>query len=266
VTAVDVGALARNVATCWRHRAGTLDVARRLALLYAERCPQPLRRREWVIGFRYPAPVGNIRLVLRANSGADAFIHSEVFEHRYYHLPSDRSPATILDLGANIGLSAIYLSRRFPQAEVACVEPIPTNLDVLRRNLAMNGVKARIFPAAVDSAEGFAMMQLAGRDYGHRIVPPGERGPQPELRVPVVSVPAIMRQLGWDRIGLAKIDIEGQERSLFGANCDWLNSVDSIVIECHDDFGRPELDALADRFGFRVEKLPSAMWYLDRIR
>jgi hypothetical protein len=135
---MDLHKLAENAAVAWRRRGSSVDFARRMTWLYADKLPAMGERRERAIGFRYPDPIGCVRLHLRANGGADAFIHSEVFEHQYYRLPLRSAPATILDLGANIGLATVYFARMFPRAALACVEPAPENLRLLRDNLALN--------------------------------------------------------------------------------------------------------------------------------
>src|ERR1700731_2839610 len=112
---MDLRKLRENTAVAWGRRASTADFVRQMALLYADKLPAMLKPQEWTIRFRYPAPVGHLRLHLRSNNGADAFVHSEIFEHQYYRLPLRAAPATILDLGANIGLSAIYFARCYPR-------------------------------------------------------------------------------------------------------------------------------------------------------
>ena len=82
------------------------------------------------IGFRYPAPVGDMHILVRNNRGADVFVFSGIFDHRYYELPLPFTPATILDLGANIGWTAIYFARRYPHARIACVEPMSGNTQI----------------------------------------------------------------------------------------------------------------------------------------
>jgi hypothetical protein len=73
LTAVDAPAglrmnpvwFAHNLATSWRHRRSLRDFGVRMAWIYAIRLG--LVGREWTIGFRYPPPVGDIRLLVRAN-------------------------------------------------------------------------------------------------------------------------------------------------------------------------------------------------------
>jgi hypothetical protein len=72
--------------------------------------------------------------------------------------------------------------------------------------------------------------------------------------------------MGWDRIGLLKVDIEGHEKVLFSRDCDWLNRVDAICIEWHGERleAEQELTALAHQFGFTEPKLLSDIWFMDR--
>src|SRR5687768_1781354 len=158
----------RNVATSWRARGTFTDFLRRLVWNYSPMLPARLTRSEYCIRFRYPAPLGSIRLLVRNNMGADNFIHSEVFEHQYYRFPL-HAVKTILDLGANAGFTAVYFGRLYPDARIACVEPMPENLRVLERNLQLNGISATIFRAAVDTSDATVLMEVAQRDFGHKV-------------------------------------------------------------------------------------------------
>lgn len=252
-----------NVKTSWSNRASVVDFARRIIWIYSGKLPIALSRGDWTIGFCYPEPIRNIRLLLRANFGADAFIHEEVFEHQYYRVPLERAPATILDLGANIGLSSIYFSRIFPGAHLACVEPVPGNLRLLKKNLVMNGVCATVFEAAIDPRDGLLSIELDSMDYAHRVAR-NTITSRKTLKVDALSVPTVLQRLGWNRIGLLKVDIEGHEAALFSHACDWLARVDAICIECHDEFDEDKLQKVTQRFGFtRPRRLPG-IWFMVR--
>src|SRR4051812_3959010 len=50
--------------------------------------------------------------------------------------------ATVIDVGANIGYNTVYAARRVtPAGRVIAIEPAQDNLAVLRRNLAINGLR-----------------------------------------------------------------------------------------------------------------------------
>jgi FkbM family methyltransferase len=232
--------------------------------MYSSKLPSFMRKPEWQIGFRYPAPIGAVRLLLRDNAGSDVFIHSEIFEHEYYRLPLPSPPVTILDLGANIGLAAVYFSRLFPASQLACVEPVSVNLEMLSRNLELNTARATVIPAAIDVDDGQVMIELRDRDHEHRIATGVVKPPQSTLQVCSISVPTLLRNLAWERIGLLKVDIEGHERVLFSQNCEWVDRVDAMCIECHDGFDEADLHHLAMRHGFsRPRRLPGT-WFMSR--
>lgn len=222
-------------------------------------CPQELE-----IAFRYRDPIGALRLRVRANRGSDGFIFGEVFEHEYYDLGLPFSPETILDLGGNAGFTAVYFERVYPGARIAVVEPVPENLRVLRQNVEVNAPAVVVLPSAVAVTDGPIRMELGVLDYGHRIAEPGASLGDRSIEVAGVSIPTMMDRLGWARIGLLKVDIEGYEKTLFAAEPEWLRLVDAMCIECHDGFGRADLDDIAERFGFgRPVQLPG-IWLLVR--
>ena len=202
---------------------------------------------------------------MRDNIGADFYIYSEVIEHECYDIPADKPPETILDLGANIGLSTIYFARRFPNARIACVEPVPGNIAVLRENLALNDIPAAVFPAAVHVRDGTVKMALSKRDYGHAVADDGDDGALAWPEVSALTVSSILAQLGWDRVGLLKLDVEGHETALLSEACDWLRRVDAICLEYHVDGGADHLATVAKRYNFLPPReLPNKLWFLSR--
>ena len=62
-----------------------------------------------------------IRFFLR-NNGTDPGIFGQVFIDKQYEYPISFEPETILDLGANTGLSALYFADRFKKAKIIALE------------------------------------------------------------------------------------------------------------------------------------------------
>ena len=65
-----------------------------------------------------------------------------------------------------------------------------------------------------------------------------------------------MRECGFEKIDLLKLDVEGAEREIFDADdLDWMSITHAIMIELHDRF-RPGCEAAflnaARRFGFEI--------------
>jgi len=234
--------------------------------MYAAKLPDCLRKQEFVITFRYGNPVGRIKMLVRDNVGADNFIFSEVFDHQYYRSDLIRKPKTILDLGANAGFTSVFFARFYDNPHIACVEPEPGNVRVLKENLRLNGVTADVFAVAVSTSDGSLRLRLDQHDYGHKIVDrdfeTDDAGTVTE--VPAVSVPTILDKLGWDRVGLLKVDIEGHEKELLGGNCDWMQRVDAMYIECHEGFGESDLKRISKIYGFSDPQALPGVWLLDR--
>lgn len=220
-----------------------------------------LKKLKFRITFKLGSPVEQLSLCVRCNQGSDFFIFSEVFKHRYYEFELQDSPKTVLDLGANIGFTSLYLAKKFPSADVACVEPMPDNIELLRENLSANHANVKIISKAISIEDGVVKMQRAGMDYGHKVqgIAFGRNIGGEVIMVEAVSVPSLMYDLKWDRIGLLKVDVEGYEGILLQQKCDWLGLVDAICIECHEGFGDVELATIARKHGFSApKKLPGA--------
>lgn len=243
------------------------DRINRLLWLYSNKSfLKKLSQEQRYISFAYPPPIGNIQVIVRDNQGSDNFIFSEVFDHKYYDLPLPFSPNTILDLGANIGLTSIYFGRKYPRAQIAAIEPIPKNVDLLQKNIKINRIKATIFPAAVAVEDGCISMEIAPLDYGHKIanIDYGKAFAGETIQVEAISILSLMKKLSWERINLLKVDIEGYEGILLKERCEWLSLVDAMCIECHEGFGESELQEIASKWGFNPPELLPGTWLLIR--
>jgi FkbM family methyltransferase len=259
---MDLKWFGRNLKSAWHHSQSTFDFIKQLHWHYSHRILSP---RSFEIGFQYPEPVGRCRLIVRANKGSDVFVQGEVFEHQYYRLPLAHAPQSILDLGANAGFTAVYFSRIYPRAQIACVEPIESNLAVLRGNLKLNNVNATVFSSAVALSDGVAQMELQEKDCEHRVVESADVEPAGKrVQVRTQCIPTILRELGWERIGLLKVDIEGYEKTLFSGACEWVNLVDNMCIECHEGFSETDLKRIASDFGFSKPRRLEGTWLLER--
>ena len=250
---------AENVRRAWRARASAGDALRRLRWTYAARLPFLLPAGEVEFGVRYPAPLGPLRFRVRGNRGADAFIFSEVFEERCYAFTLPWIPESVLDLGANIGFTSVFFSRCWPRARIAAVEPMPGNLELLRRNLALNRVDAEIIEGAVSAQDGELRMADGGHDYAHHVADDG-------MAVRGYRMDTLLARLGWSGVDLLKVDIEGEEVRLLGQDADWLRRVNALCVEWHGPGGAEALGSLARRQGYAPPRFERGLWLLSRER
>lgn len=193
------------------------------------------------------------KVPLRTN-GHDPGLLEQIFVRQDYHLDAT-GVRRILDLGANIGMASLYLSRLFPEAEIACVEPSPQNIPLLEKVIALNGMRARVFKAAAGAEAGSIDLHIADSPDCNSIYPVD--GSTNVVSVPLIPVPEIMRQMGWDQIDLLKIDIEGAEKEVLHRNNAWLQNVRIITGESHINVGYPfaALQADLQAAGFSLKAL-----------
>jgi FkbM family methyltransferase len=148
------------------------------------------------------------RVAVTMHSRHDLLTVNEVFCRRDYGTPDG---SVIVDIGANIGISALYFLTRNPACHVWCYEPNPRNVERLRLNLAPYLDRVTVTQAAVGSERGRMgfLVEPTGR-YGR--LADGEADGEAE-QVDVVTVSDVLDLVGRG-IDFVKIDTEGTEPEL----------------------------------------------------
>jgi len=165
-------------------------------------------------------------------------VFSQIFLFREYScIDQVRDAKLIIDCGANVGYSSAYFLSRHPEATLIAVEPDADNFALLERNLApyrdrVKAVKSAIWshPARLKLSE---VPYRDGLDWARQV---RECDPSEEGGFLATDIGTLLDQSGFERISILKMDIEGAEAVVFSRNYEaWIDRVDSIVIELHDD-------------------------------
>jgi FkbM family methyltransferase len=206
---------------------------------------------------------GDIRIRYRLNRG-DLQSIREIWFEEAYRLPFEDPSGVLLDLGANIGMTSLWLAKRYPFTQVVAVEPDPNNAILACQNLELNGINAQLIEAAVGPKEGEARFEFSQFSNLGRLSEDG-------TLVPMISVDTIINEFAVRRFGLVKIDIEGGEQALFDGPREWLASADAIIIEFHPErVDYPRLTKLVGSQGFKYisasSVFPDNMDCFTRIR
>jgi FkbM family methyltransferase len=116
--------------------------------------------------------------------------------------------AVVYDIGANVGyfslLAAVLVGQ---EGRVFAFEPLPRNLDFLRRHVALNGLEdvVQILPVAVSENSGEAAFDLgASSAMGHL----AERG---EITVEMAALDDLVKSGELPPPDFMKVDVEGAE-------------------------------------------------------
>jgi FkbM family methyltransferase len=116
-----------------------------------------------------------------------------------------REDSICLDVGANIGIKTLSLSRHVSAGCVIAIEPAPTVVPVLRRNIELNRAHNVVIEAtAIGDFSGTVKFADASA-YGHVDVDHGG------VEVPMMTLPELVKRLGLPRVDFLKIDVEGFE-------------------------------------------------------
>jgi FkbM family methyltransferase len=116
--------------------------------------------------------------------------------------------STVVDVGANIGLSTILLARSVQR--VIAFEPSPANLEYLRRNLASNGItNVEVVAAAVSDRPSTLRFHVAQFGAGSHVVAAGHvlSDGIATIEVPAVTLDGALTV----PVSFIKIDAEGHE-------------------------------------------------------
>ncbi len=179
---------------------------------------------------------------------ADLGVVYDTFEGRY-HLPPAGIGAvrTILDLGANIGLTMAHFAVLYPGARILGVELDAANCELCRKNIAPYGERCQVLNAAVWHTPG--EVSYAGvRESGYAIATGLEQ--RAKATAPAITVDALIERLGAAEVDFVKMDIEGAEKEVLGHADAWIGRVRSIKVEVH-----PEKASTLYTLGMCIEDL-----------
>ncbi|WP_437688570.1 amino acid adenylation domain-containing protein [Sorangium sp. So ce176] len=235
--------------------------------------------------------------IIHQNKGETDFLYGEIFEDEAYtrHGITLRDGCCVFDIGANIGMFALYVSRACRGARIYAFEPIPPLFEVLRLNARIHGVDAALFACGLASVE----QQAEFTYYPHNTAISGrfadaaddrevvktyvlnqqaisgketlseevldvllsERLATQRFVCPLRRLSDVIREHGVERIDLLKIDAEKSELDIIGGvdPDDW-RKIEQIVLEVHDIDGRlQQITALLRAHGYEVAVEQSRM-------
>jgi FkbM family methyltransferase len=125
---------------------------------------------------------------------------------------------TVLDIGANVGVTALYFSLIFPNARIYAFEPAPDNFAVLAKNVA-NCDRIRAFNFALGAQD--ATLELYASDnpinFGGYSLHPAGSDTSKKVSIPVRNVASVLSELALSSVDVVKVDTEGAEWDILTA-------------------------------------------------
>ena len=171
-----------------------------------------------------------------------------------YYLPADFNPKVVLDIGANIGITSIYLINKFPNAKIFSFEPLLENYEILKKNTE-SYKNIEVFNFGLGKKDETLDIFLSDDDEnfgGGSFFPEVGGVSNRKVKCEIKNIQNVLTGLNIKEIDLIKIDTEGAEFDILTAlNKKYLENVKWITGELHGykDF---ELLTYLQSFGFRI--------------
>ena len=145
-------------------------------------------------------------------------------------IPKNSEPR-VLDLGANIGSFALRVFMHCPDAQIASVEAAEDTFQILKDNRHLNsGSNWHALNFGVWRDDGPLTLMRRGISVGHRVI----EGAGDDV-VQGISISTLLGNLGWEKVDLIKMDIEGGEEAVIPAALDVLRKTRFLIVEIHSD-------------------------------
>lgn len=175
--------------------------------------------------------------------------YREIFEKKIYEFKTNSSKPIILDCGANMGVSVLYFSKKYPNADIIAFEPDETVLPFLEKNIQSQNINnVELFKKAVWTEEA-ELEFYTDNGLGGRI------RKEYENQIPKIIKAIRLKDFLNKPIDMLKIDIEGPEYLVLKDCEDLLFNISHIFVEYHSFYDEEQhLDDLLNilkRQGFR---------------
>jgi len=164
----------------------------------------------------------------------DIGIFKAIIIREEYKVPVKQDAKTIIDGGANIGMTSIYLANKYPDAQIVSIEAGADNFEMLKQNVAAYKNITPIYGAIWGKETNLKFVDT-GR--GNTLYQVHETDEVTADSVKAYTVNGIKTQMGWQTIDILKLDVEGAEMSIFATKPgEWLPVTKLIMVETHDRY------------------------------
>jgi FkbM family methyltransferase len=180
----------------------------------------------------------------------ERFRVKNIFVDREYEINRQflpRTPITVVDIGANVGLFSLYMAMTQSLASIHCFEPAPASLELLRHN-TVGLENIHIHPYGLTDRNGRALLSLHPRNTGENKIITAPADSDRTIQVQVRDAAQAFDHLGLTYIDVLKIDTEGCEIPILKSLVPRLDYIGIILLEYHSKTDRRRIDQFLSRF------------------
>jgi FkbM family methyltransferase len=158
----------------------------------------------------------------------------------------DNGPV-VVDVGANIGLFAIYCKAKFPHSRIHCFEPCPQTQRLLKDNInGLSGIELHSY--GLYHSDMHTLLNLHQHNTGENSIKRSDRAYTDAIEIQLKDAGKQIDALGLTHIHILKIDTEGCEVEILESLGARLDKVDCLLMEYHNEKDRRRIDRLLENF------------------
>lgn len=211
-------------------------------------------------------------MMLRSGT-SDFLVFNDIFLDGVYDAPEIpwKTLQSVIDVGAHVGVFALYVASQSPTAHVISYEPEPSNIHTFRKTVEASGLHDRVIiePVGIAGQEGELNMHvMPGRGEQNSLYRQTESSRT--ISVPVTTLAKAFEKHGIAHCDLLKVNCEGAEYDMFyGLSDEYFKRIDRIVMNYHlfslDPKHHPAvLKDFLEQKGFTVRKLSEGIFFAHR--
>jgi FkbM family methyltransferase len=160
---------------------------------------------------------------------------------------ADWVPTVVVDVGANVGASAMQFLASYPEAEVHCFEPAPEAHCFLTENL--DGIeRAHVHAYGLYSEAGTRTLYRGQQRLSQNSLFPGGEATHDGVQVEVRRARQVFLELGLKGCDILKIDTEGCEVPILSDLGGLIREVAVVHLEYHAEDDRLFMDRFLSPF------------------
>jgi FkbM family methyltransferase len=175
-------------------------------------------------------PRGVAHPIQRRPGTSDSMVLAQIFGARDFEMDLPFRPKSIIDAGANIGISSVYFATTYPKARVLAIEPDADNFALCQANTApypnVQCVRAALWSHA-------CMLNLANPGVASWALQFKETADK-KGNVQAITVNDAIDRNGLPEVDLLKIDVEGAEKEILNHEDGWFSRARVIILELHE--------------------------------
>jgi FkbM family methyltransferase len=164
------------------------------------------------------------RILKGVHEPQEEFAYSKVLEHLKTNLKSNPSELVCVELGSYWAYYSMWFLREFPTARAICIEPDPHNLDLGKRNFALNEMVGEFAQLCISAKDGGLTTFITEKS-------------KEKIQVPQVNLRGIYERFGLNQIDMLLVDIQGAEEVLLAESLSLLRQkkIKFLIISTHEE-------------------------------